>query len=279
MGVAEGTVDGGYPPQTRQTLAEDGYLLNYRVWTSSAPSTTLVLLNGIMSHALWFHPLVPPLLQENLHIVGADRRGSGANWQDRGDAPTAKTLVNDTAQIIHAEHNSSRRLAIVGWCWGAVLAIHVARHLGEAVDRLAFVAPGLFPSEEVKARARKIADKSDGPLESPVQEDMFTNGPYLEHFILNDDQRLRTITRRFFDMMSRMSISATAKLSRLDMPILVLLADEDRATDNARTMDVFRALPQTTLGRIHAGHGVQFDAPDETADRILSWLRTRSETT
>ena len=85
-----------------------------------------------------------------------------------------------------------------------------------------------------------VADKATGDLENPVTEEMFTTGPYLEEFILKDEQRLRRVTRRFFELMSRMSIAAVAKLPRLSPPALVLLADQDRATNNDRTVQAFQ---------------------------------------
>lgn len=261
--------------QNRQTPGEDGYPLTYRVWTRPDARTTLVLLNGVMSHASWFDPLVAPLMRSPLHIVGADRRGSGLNVRERGDAPSAGILVHDVARIIDAEHDASRALVVVGWCWGAVLATHVTFHLGDAVDRLVFIAPGLFPSGEVRARAAIIAREPNGDLESPVSEEMFTTGPHLEGFILRDERRLRRITRRFFDLMSRMSIAAAARLPRLSPPILVVLADRDRATDNDRTIAAFRTAKRVTFETLHAGHGIQFDAPGEAAERILSWIEGR----
>ena len=256
----------------RSVPADDGYSLTYRVWTTAEATTTLVLINGIMSHSLWFGPLIESFDSKRFHIVGADRRGSGLNDAGRGDAPSAKTLVSDIARIVRHERRAGGPLVLVGWCWGAVLAIHVTLHLEETVNRLVLTAPGLFPSDEVKARARKIAEESSDIFQSPVEEAMFTQGPYLDGFIRKDARRLTEMTPRFFDLMSRMSIAAKAKLGRLSIPTLVVLAKDDRATDNTQTRETFQALKNVTFATVDGGHGIQFDAPDETARHIVSWI-------
>src|SRR5260221_13460601 len=86
-----------------ERAAPDGYPLKYRVWDGEdgrQTTATLILLNGVMSHSLWFHPLAPPLLAAGLKLVGADRRGTGENDVARGDAPSGTVLLNDAAAIV-----------------------------------------------------------------------------------------------------------------------------------------------------------------------------------
>jgi pimeloyl-ACP methyl ester carboxylesterase len=54
----------------------------------------------------------------------------------------------------------------------------------------------------------------------------------------------------------------------------VVLARDDQLTDNAATARAFQRMQTTTsqLLTVPGAHGVQFDAPEETADAIVGWV-------
>jgi alpha-beta hydrolase superfamily lysophospholipase len=266
-------------------VSADGYRLQYRVWPTakvpaSSPRADVVLLNGVMSHSGWFGPLAEPLGKRGFKVIGADRRGTGVNMAARGDAPSAETLIEDAIQIIEAERTEDRPLYLVGWCWGAVLAINVASLMEDELAGLALLAPGLHPTEALKSRMeaqqKSLAARADGEasLASPITEEMFTQGPYLENFILKDDLRLTAFTSRFHRIMSRMGMSAALRLRRLKLPILLVLADEDLATENQETVRTFERI-ESTRARIawcKGAHGLQFDAAEELLNHLVSWM-------
>jgi len=277
--------------------AADGYPLKYRVWADErggAPGArgTLILLNGVMSHSLWFHPLAAPLVAAGFKIVGADRRGTGQNSTARGDAPSGKALLDDAAAIIAAERLAGRPAYLVGWCWGAVLGINLAADAAMqgagALSGLSLLAPGLFPTAELKRRmaaqerlaASSAAAEDVACLESPISEEMFTSGPALNRFIKPDAQRLAAFTPRFHAIMAKLGMGARLKLPKLALPIQLILASDDAATDNLETERGFTGM---TGGRVVAqyidgAHGLQFDAPDALARAIVEWTERISPT-
>src|SRR5690606_6306807 len=123
--------------------------------------------------------LAEPLAARGLRVVGADRRGSGRNEIGRGDAPSAAAVLDDAAAIITAARVPGRPLVLVGWCWGAILAVNLAAKLQAEVAGLALLTPGLWPSAEIKAgmAERGAAAAGDDPgaavLESPITDEMF----------------------------------------------------------------------------------------------------------
>ena len=211
-----------------RTFAADGYVLRYRSWSSTIGESrgVIVLLNGIMSHSLWFFPLAKPLRDAGFKLVGADRRGSGANEAARGDAPSSKVLIDDACRIIERERLSDRPLYLVGWCWGAVLAMNLAAELSGRIDGLALLAPGLFPTMELKRRMAEQEPLARGQpesapcLESPISEDMFTSGPFLDDFIVKDEHRLARFTPRFLAAMGKLGMGAP-------LPLVSCLTEED----------------------------------------------------
>lgn len=270
------------PLELRHIEASDGHRVLYRRWRPRGePQGTVVLLNGIMSHSGWFFPLVDPLTAAGLVVVGADRRGSGLDDVQRGDAPSAKAIVDDALAVIDAEHVPGTPLVLVGWCWGSVLALNLVRPLAERLAGLVMVAPGLFPSAAVSDAATKHeadaqgAAPEDPAILTPIADTMFTDGPYLEGFIRRDPRRMLRITPRFRGLMANLSVGALARLRRLETQLLVLLADGDLATDNDAVRKALASIDPARLEirAITSGHAMQFDVPTFVTDAITAFAR------
>jgi pimeloyl-ACP methyl ester carboxylesterase len=240
---------------------------------------TIVLVPGMMSHSGWFHELTRQLIELRMDVVGADRRGSGLNWCRRGDAPSREILVSDLSRIVTEEHRGAP-VYLIGWCWGALSTINAALDLGDILSGVVLLAPGLFPSEQIRHSARKAAtglpeaDLDLPVLQSPVSEEMFSNRPSIRDFIHNDDLAQRTFTPRFFRISREMSLIAATRLSQLTQPLLVLLAENDATVDNERTLMALQTLHRTdvTTAVLPCNHGMHFELPDEIVKHISCWL-------
>lgn len=264
-----------------EIVAADGYLLAFRAWDSPAPRATLILLSGIMSHSAWFRSIAEPLRRRGVRVVAPDRRGSGLNRVDRGNAASPEVLVDDVLAFVERERGRAP-LFLAGWCWGAIPAICAALRLGSTLDGLVLAAPGVFPSELVKRRMaeelerHQDIDLDDASLANPVTEDLFTDGPGLD-FILEDELRLCRITPRFARVGAKLGAIAAMRLQRLEQPVLLLLASRDDTVDDARTREAFGRLRdgRITVATLEARHGLPFDAPDAMVEHIAAWIDER----
>src|SRR6476469_1056333 len=165
----------------QNVACEDGYLLRYRLWPANGePLATVFLVNGMMSHSGWFRELAGALTELRIKAIGADRRGSGLNERDRGDAASRHLLLSDLRKVIEQEE-CSVPMYLVGWCWGAVLAVNAALEFGHRFKGIVLLTPGLFPSERINRaiRSNGLALQREGPdsslLASPLTEEMFTD--------------------------------------------------------------------------------------------------------
>ncbi len=263
-------------------VTRDGYCLRYRVWSRpEPPDGVLVLLNGVMSHSAWFRELAGAMAGLNLCVIGADRRGSGLNEQDRGNVPSRSALLRDLRAIIEQQRVPNVPVYLAGWCWGGVLAVHAALEFSELFRGLILIAPGLFPSQSiirVMQEQKKVTTNAllDQPcLRTPIQEDMFTNGPQLNDFILKDQLRLLTFTPRFWRIMIAMRASAERHLPQLAQPVLLILARRDLTVENEETLNAFTHLAKASVTSVFfdCQHGLQFEAPQLLASHIYSWLK------
>ncbi|MCH9682050.1 MAG: lysophospholipase [Deltaproteobacteria bacterium] len=255
--------------------------IRYRVWEpTSPPRATLALLAGVMSNAAWFRGLAAPWRARGFRVVGVERRGSGLNdGPHHGDARSAAEVLTDARRVIERARDGERPVVVVGWCWGANVAVNLTLKMGSSVAGLALLSPGLFPSSSIIERMRALADEGDRHpedavvLDSPITEEMFTTGPALEGFILRDDARWKRFTPRFLEVSGRLSLAAQMRLRRVQVPVFAALGRDDEATDNARTEAELARLPSGRVRTVSlpGGHGLQFDVPDELAGHLDAW--------
>jgi acylglycerol lipase len=263
---------------------EDGYRLRYRVWPAAGVSAgTFVLINGMMSHSAWFRQLARHLTELQLNVVGADRRGSGMNPRDRGDVPSRQMLLSDFRRIIESE-SLGEPIYLAGWCWGALPAVNLALELGQKLSGLVLLAPGLFPSSNIKRAAQQeLAAGQDvgihsAVLRSPLTAEMFSDRTDVWEFILNDSLAQHLFTPRFFRISGEMSLTATVRLKQLTQPLLLLLAANDETADNERTLRAFQQLPKAAVSTatLDCHHGMQFETPEGIVWHVSQWLQHQS---
>jgi alpha-beta hydrolase superfamily lysophospholipase len=238
----------------------------------------------MMSHAVWFRGMAYLLAQRHLHVVGADRRGSGLNRLSRGDAPSRGALLSDLRTIINAEDDGGP-ICVAGWCWGALPVLNLAIDGVEKLSRIALLAPALFPARDITRAAQqeliasKTQDETVPALRSPLTAEMFSKQPRVQAFIRGDDMAQWTFSRRLFRITQEMSQTARAQLAKIAVPVLLLLADDDRTVDNAQTLELLQALGphQVVNASLPCSHGMHLELTREVTDHIAGWLTAKAE--
>lgn len=268
--------------RTAEVETPDGARLRYRVWEGDGePRAELVVLSGVMSNTAWFRPLAEQWVEQGYRVIGAERRGSGLNEAGRGDTESAQMLLDDATAVIEHGATPGRPLILVGWCWGAILSVHLALLLGTKLAGLALLTPGLFPSAELSTRMKALAGQGDegapeNPvLHSPIEDEMFTDGPALDGFIRRDSARWQRFSPRFLAVSTKLSFAARMRLRKLTVPVLTVLARDDVTTDNDKMLAELARLPDERVRSVTlpGGHGLQFDAAPALARHLDEWAK------
>jgi alpha-beta hydrolase superfamily lysophospholipase len=260
-------------------VCDDGCLLRYRVWSATEHSVaSVILLSGMMSHSAWFRQPSELMSRVGLKVVGADRRGSGLNEKGRGDAPSRSALVSDLHRIIERERGT-RPVYVAGWCWGALIAMCACLDSKASLNGLILLAPGIFPSQQIKSfaqrevRAYPDADPHVPCLHSPISSEMFSDRPQVRRFIECDPLAQRLFTSNFFSISSEMSRIAAIRMNQLNLPVLLLLASNDKTIDRDQTLKALQRLRSpVAVSTIDCNHGMQFEAPMLVSAQISHWL-------
>jgi alpha-beta hydrolase superfamily lysophospholipase len=208
-----------------------------------------------------------------------DRRGSGLNQRDRGDAPGFRRLLDDIAEYIQP---LPRPVILTAISWGGKLGVAFQRRHAGLVEGLALLCPGIFNRvgtpvwQRFTITWRRLVTPRKlfpVPLNDP---ELFTATPRWQHFIRDDPLRLREVTARLMVESVRLGGYLRLVAQSVQMPVLVLLAGNDRIIDNTRTrrfVERFSTTDRTVIEYPGAHHTLEFEAnPDGFIDDWVRWL-------
>jgi alpha-beta hydrolase superfamily lysophospholipase len=276
--------------------AADGYSWKYRRYNpNGAPRGIVVFLHGIQSHAGWYEYSCTQLAQAGFQVFFLDRRGSGVNAQERGDAPSFRRLLDDIAEFLTALPRTAPRgstlgrlrVSLAGISWGGKLAVALERRHPGLVDGLILMCPGIFSKVRptlwqrlsiLLMRLFRPRKKYPIPLNDP---ELFTASPRWQQFLRDDPLRLHQATARLLIESVRLDGYLRFTPKYVHVPVLLLLAGDDRIIRNDRTRDYvgrFATPEKEIIEYPGAHHTLEFEAdPVVFIGDLRSWLDKRSE--
>lgn len=244
-----------------------GRELAVRLFEAPRPEWTVLALHGVMSHSGWLAPLGQALARRGVGMVALDRRGSGAASIANG-ADDPEEWIADVRAAVSLCRDGSPGVALLGWCWGARLALVAAG--STEVDRLVLAAPGLVMSPAVEARAQAIARRASGSeLPFPFADEDFSDSPPVRAFIREDPWRWRFQSRSFTQASRSLLERSLAAAAALAVPTLTVFASEDRIVDNERTR---ARLTVSRMQMLRGGHALVLESTEPVAAAVADWL-------
>jgi len=275
-------------PQFETQTASDGYQIHVAHWPARSPIRgRIIVLHGVQSHGGWYHGLGQTLAEAGYDTYFPDRRGSGANRDDRGHAPSVRRLLDDLKEELTALRQTEPRvpIAIAGISWGGKLAVATAAQQPGLVDALALICPGLHPRVDVTRRERfeiALAFFTNRhkvfpiPLSDPA---LFTDNPEGRTFIATDNLSLHAGTAGLMAASFFLDRIVKRSPSRIHQPALLILAEQDRIINNSQVQGYFDSLSSNDRQVIlypGAHHTLEFEQdPKRYALDLIEWLENR----
>ncbi len=280
--------------QIESFTAGDGYRWQYRHYVpTTQPRAQVVCIHGIQSHGGWYGHSCSRLCEAGFEVFFLDRRGSGLNQENRGDAPSFRRLLDDIAEFLLSLRSPAdappqgRRVntVLVAISWGGKLAAALQRRHPKLVDGLALLCPGFKPKvgpgfcdRLAIVSSRLIAPERKFPI--PLNEpELFTASPRWQEFIRTDPLSLREATARFFVESARLDGYLRFVPAYVTVPVLLLLAGKDRIIDNEKTRRFVEQFATSQLQIIEypeAHHTLEFEPePERYLRDLISWIEMR----
>jgi alpha-beta hydrolase superfamily lysophospholipase len=270
--------------------ASDGYHWRYRRYAAAEPKKARVIgIHGIQSHGGWYEYSCQRLGEAGYSVCFVDRRGAGLNQAARGDAMSFRRLLDDLAEFVQTEKQSTDDVPtfLMAISWGGKLGVALERRHPGLVDGLALLCPGFFP--KVRPSFRERIRIALARLHSPQKlfaiplndPELFTSNVSRQKFIREDPLSLRQATARL--LMESVHLDGYLQLTPryVKIPILVMLAEKDRIIDNNRTrrfIERFASPDKKIIEYPGAHHTLEFEPdPEVYLHDLLTWLQDHVE--
>jgi lysophospholipase len=270
--------------------------LQYRFWSSNTAYPVLVYVHGIEGHSQWFDRAAAQLSQRGINVYAADRRGAGLNKGADCSLLSRTVLLSDLSLFlseIKRQHPSSD-LYLLGNCWGGTLSILYAKEVCQSqshslsklvpINGLILSCPAIKTFCDVSLPIKLAIGwsylcHSNQEFPFPLTPEMFTKNPQYLKFICEDNLRTTAAYAGFLIETIKMQYLATRAAAELNLPILLLQAENDAIVDKRAVAKWFKQIKSP--GKqffLFAGadHSLDFE-PDifDYLDKISSWI-TRS---
>lgn len=252
-------------------IASDGYRWHYRHFPPERkPAARVVCVHGIQSHGGWYEAGCRHLRTAGCDVFFLDRRGSGLNKPARGDTPSFRRLIDDLGEFLQTLRTLDVPLVLSAISWGGKLGAGICYRYPGLIDGLTLLAPGFCPlvrpsaDERLKIAAASVTSPTrlfPIPLSDPAQ---FTATLERQRFIADDPLALREATARFLVESIKFDLYLKRAPRRITVPVLLMLAGQDRIIDNARTREYvgrFASRAVTVTEYPDAHHTLEFE-PD-----------------
>jgi pimeloyl-ACP methyl ester carboxylesterase len=216
----------------------------------------VVLLHGGCGHGGQFGFLVPALAAAHQVIV-VDARGQG-----RSGLPASGLSYHAMAEDVIAalDHLRVPRAALIGWSDGAIVALDVAMHHPDRVERALAFAANLDPSGTRKVSSRAF--------------DAYYARCKREQAALQPDARRRTAARAALRAMWKREPRYTAAQARaITVPLTVVAADRDELIRGEHARRIAELVPGARLVTlVDVGHFAVMQDPAQFNRVVLEFL-------
>jgi pimeloyl-ACP methyl ester carboxylesterase len=244
-------------------------------------NTVLLLHAGIADSRMW-RPQVEVLEPAGYRVIAPDLRGFG----DRRLEPAPFSHLRDTEALLDGP------AAVVGNSLGGRVALELALHRPDLVERLVVIAPGLPGwewSEETRAGwAAEEAAFEAGDFESAAEETLrlWVDGPnrssgdvdpelraHVAAMVLHSYELQKGAWEGGADEEEVVDPPVGERLGEIRCPTLVLVGEDDVADMRAIAEHLAASIPDARLGRIAgASHLPSLERPEEVNDLLLGFL-------
>jgi alpha-beta hydrolase superfamily lysophospholipase len=242
----------------RATQMNHGYLeglgrlrLHYRTWEVDRPRAALIVVHGLFEHGRRYEEFAETMASYGFSTFVVDLRGHGASEGRRGHVPRFDVLLQDLDRFrreVQGLVPVDLPLFLVAHSLGGLIGLRYLEEYDVPFTGAVLTSPWLGTAVEVprwQILAATVLNRVLPAFPFPFRLDasLLTHDPERAADYADDPQIHSTITPRLFVETSSAIEIALRRGDRVDIPVLFLIAGDDRVVDAARSEAFARSLP------------------------------------
>ncbi len=258
----------------------------YRKWVAGNTKEVFLLVHGLGGHSERWEEFAKFFLSYGISSYAIELRGFGETPELKGHIPSFEQYYGDIlalCQVIRNE-NPDKKIFLAGESLGGLLAFKISCRYWDFFSGLACIAP-VF-SDRLKASLleylRVFFALFFNPRRQfivPLDAAMLTRDPVYQEKLDTDSREHRFVTSRMIFNIFALQAQTRFSKNTIKLPVLFLLAGDDRVVKNSAGRKVFERLQsedKTIIEYPGARHALSIDSDrDKMFKDILEWVRQR----
>jgi pimeloyl-ACP methyl ester carboxylesterase len=249
------------PEDAGKVLQVNGFDLYYETQGSGEP--LLLLHGGSGSHEDWAYAGRDEFVRD-FTLIMPDARGHGRSTNP-ANIITHRQCALDTLALL--DHLGIQKCKAIGLSMGGNILLHMATLQPDRIEAMIIVSSTMYFPEQARAIMRQVAIDNQPPKEWDTMRKRHKHG---DEQIMAIWEWLRGMADSYDDM-----DFTPPSLARITARTLIVSGDRDFLYPIEMAVDLYRAIPQSTLWVVpKGGHGPVFlDAAPLFVKTALSFLR------
>lgn len=222
--------------------------LFYQSWTQEGATATLVITHGLGEHSECYQNLAGGLTGFPVDLIGWDLRGHGRSEGKRGAVEHFDYFCRDLKKFVEfvKKLHPDRPLFLLGHSMGGQITVRTVMDHGDLGAKAMVLSSPLF---RVAVHVPKIKETIGRAVASVVPDLTLYNGVILGHLSRDkewvqhcerDTLRHDRISTRLFVEMSESLTYTLQNASKLQLPLLVMQAGQDRIVSPDAVVEFFQ---------------------------------------
>lgn len=261
--------------------------LHYRSWEVEEPRGALIVVHGLFEHSRRYEEFASFMAAHGFSTFALDLRGHGASEGRRGHVKRFDVLLQDVDRFrreVQSLISTDLPLFLIGHSLGGLIGLRYLEEYEADLHGAILISPWLgnavsVPRWQVLAAAVLNRVMPAFPFPFRMDADELTHDSERAEDYRNDPVIHSTITPRLFTETSSAIELALRRGDRISVPLLFVLAGDDRIVDTHRSLAFARSLPSDDIA-VEVLDGYYHEILNEVdrtipLDAIRGWLEDR----
>jgi len=252
--------------------------------SSGTASRTVIIVHGLCEHGTRYDHISELLTEHSWNVVVPDLRGHGRSDGVPVHVKKFRHYIRDV-EMIHRHYGLvPERTALLGHSMGGLVSLRFAQLQPDAVGALVLMSPLLAVKVPIPLRTIAagrvlsfVAPRTR--FRSRVAPCYTTHNEEVLARRMEDPLMHRSVTAGWYFAMKSSLAAAWKDADRIDMPVLIMQAGDDKLVDEAAPGQWLQRVPSddTTLHDLPDHYHELLNEPDwrDTSETVFDWLNHR----